>query len=171
MNARQVSSHGSFGDGEAELLKLAVDPGGSPIEVHCRHAPDESPNLLVGPRPAASRPGTPTPVKTKAGTVPADDGVGFHDDEDLAPAEPQDPKCRPEESIPRVQCWPRPFAFEDRDLLAEGEDLKGRVPSTAEEDTDHGREREDEFGHEITLVTCRNVVSAPPTAREPKSLV
>jgi hypothetical protein len=49
------------------------------------------------------------------------------------------------------------WRFENRDLLPQGEDLKGRVTSTAEEDTDHGKEGEDEFGHEITLVTCRNM--------------
>ena len=63
---------------------------------------------------------------------------------------------RPEESVQRVQYWPRPFAFEHSDLLSEGEDFEGRIGSTAEEDTDHGEDGEDELRHELTLVTWRN---------------
>ena len=140
--------------------QFAVDPGGSPDGILCRHASDESANLLAGPRPTAPRPGTPAPVETKTGAVPADDGLGFHDDEDLAPAAPATPECRPEESVQGVHRWPRPFAFEDSDLLSQGKELEGRVASTTEEDADGGEKSENEFGHEITLVTCCNEV--PP---------
>jgi hypothetical protein len=47
---------------------------------------------------------------------------------------------RPEESVQRVQYWPRPFAFEHGDLLSEGEDFEGGIASTAEEDSDGGNE-------------------------------
>ena len=63
---------------------------------------------------------------------------------------------RPEGSIQGVPRWPRPFAFEDGDLLPEGEDFEGSIASTAEEDADG----EDEFEHELTVVTWRNVASA-----------
>jgi hypothetical protein len=52
---------------------------------------------------------------------------------------------------------PGTFAFEHRDLLSEREDFKSRVGPTAEEDADHGEGGEDEFQHELTLVTQRNV--------------
>ena len=46
------------------------------------------------------------------------------------------------------------------DLLPEGEDLNCSVMPTAEEDADSGQESEDEFKHEHTVVTRRNVVLA-----------
>ena len=138
-NVAQAAGHGSFGDDEAELLQFAVDPGGSPIEVLCRHAPDERAHLLAGARPTAPRPGPPAPVETEAGAVPADDGLGFHDDQDLAPPAPATSKSRPEETVEGVHDGPWPFAFEDSDLLAEREDLKGHIASTAEKAADDGQ--------------------------------
>jgi hypothetical protein len=49
--------------------------------------------------------------------------------------------------------------LEHGDLLSEGEDFEGRVASTAEEDMDHGEDGEDEYRHELTLVTWRDVAS------------
>jgi hypothetical protein len=34
-------------------------------------------------------------------------------------------ECGPEESVPGVQFWPRPFPFQHGELLAEGEDFEG----------------------------------------------
>ena len=50
----------------------------------------------------------------------------------------------------------RPSPLEKGDLLSEGEDFEGGIASTAEEDTDHGEDGEDEVGQELTLVTWRN---------------
>ena len=56
-----------------------------------------------------------------------------------------------------MQTGLRPFAFEHGDLLSQDENFQGGIAATAEEDTDHGEDGEDEFGgHERTLVTCRN---------------
>ena len=97
--------------------------------------------ILIGDlRLAAPRPGSPTPVETETGAVPADDGLGLHDDEDVGPAGRKAAEGRPEESVQRVQYWPRPFAFEHGDLLSEGEDFEGGIASTAEEDSDGGNE-------------------------------
>jgi hypothetical protein len=85
--------------------------------------------------------------------MPADDSLGLHDDEDICPARPKAAKGRPEESVQGVQHWARPFTFEDRDLLAEGEDFEGRVTPTAKEDSDGGEDGEGEFRHELTVVT------------------
>ena len=49
-----------------------------------------------------------------------------------------------------------PARLEILDLLSQGENFQGGIAATAEEDTDHGEDGEDEFGHERTLVTCRN---------------
>ena len=49
--------------------------------------------------------------------MPADHGVGFHQDQDVRPAGPPLAKCRPEESVPGAQFWPRPFPFQHGELL------------------------------------------------------
>src|SRR5215813_15455094 len=66
--------------------------------------------------------------------------------------------------------WPRPFAFEHSNLLPEGEDFQSRVASAAEEDADHSEDGEDEFCHEITLVTWRNGVPSSQPEESRKSL-
>jgi hypothetical protein len=71
----------------------------------------------------------------------------------------------PEESIDRVQGWPRPFPFEDGDLLPESENFKGGVASTAEEHADGSEETEYAFQHELTVVTWRNVASIDNPAK------
>ena len=123
-------------DNEAELLKLAVDLGGSPIRILLRQSLDQSANLVGDLRSAAAWPGSPAPIETEAGAVPADHGVGLHDDQDVGPAGPTMAKSRPEESVQGVQFWPRPFPFEHGDLLSEGENFEGGIASTAEEDSD-----------------------------------
>ena len=66
--------------------------------------------------------------------MPADDGLGFHDDQDVGPASPEAAKGGPEESVQPVQYWSRPFAFEHGDLLSEGEDFESGIAPTAKED-------------------------------------
>jgi hypothetical protein len=80
--------------------------------------------------------------------VPADHGVGIHQDQDVRPAGSTLAECRPEESVPGVQFWPRPLPFQHGELLAEGEDFEGGIASTAKEDSDGDKEREDDCEHE-----------------------
>ena len=75
--------------------------------------------------------------------MPADHGCGFHEDQDVRPAGPTLTECRPEESVQGVQFWPWPFPFEHGDLLSEGEDFEGGIGSTAKEDSDGDKEREE----------------------------
>jgi hypothetical protein len=66
--------------------------------------------------------------------MPADDGLWFHDEEDVGPVGPDAAQGRPEESVQAAQGWPRSSAFQYRDLLSKGKDFEGSVASTAEED-------------------------------------
>jgi hypothetical protein len=107
---------------------------------------------LVGDSwPAAARPGSPTPVEAESSTVPAGHGVGHDDDENVLPARPVAAEGGPEQPVHRVQYWSRSLAFENSDLLSEGQDFKSSVASTLKEDAEYCKHREDELGHEITL--------------------
>ena len=156
LNPPQIPGYGPFRDDQAGLLNFSVYLGGSPTRVLCRQPPGQRPDLFGDLRPTAARPETPAPVQPKTRGMPADDGLGLHDDQDAGPTGPEAAEGGPEEPVPRVQDWPRPFAFEHRDLLSEGEDFEGRIGSTAEEDTDHGEDGDDELGYELTLATWRN---------------
>ena len=70
--------------------------------------------------------------------MPADDGLGLDDDQDVGPPGPKAVEGCPEEPAEGVQFGLRSLPFEHGDLLPEGEDFEGRVAATAEEDTDHG---------------------------------
>src|SRR6202161_4615274 len=131
----------SLRDDETELLKLAVTPRSSPILVLLRQSSDQNANLLGDLRSSAEWPGSPAPIETEAGAVPADHGFGFHQDQDIRPAGPTLAECRPEQSVPAVQFWSRPFPFQHGDLLSEGEDFEGSIASTAKEDSDRHKER------------------------------
>jgi hypothetical protein len=97
--------------------------------------------------------------------MPADHGLGLHDDEDVGPPGPHTAQGRPEQPVKGVQLWARPFAFEHGGLLSEGEDLNCSVMPTAEKDSERTEERKGEFNHEHMVVACRNVASADQSLR------
>src|SRR5215469_5596000 len=49
----------------------------------------------------------------------------------------------PKESVQPVQGWTRPFAFEHRDLLSEGQDFESCITPTAKENPERRKECED----------------------------
>jgi hypothetical protein len=153
----KIPGDGSFRNNETELLEFSVDLGGTPIRVLSCHAQDEISDFLCDLRPATWHPGSPAPVPTKTGAVPADNGGGPHDDEGVCPPRPEAPEGRPEETVQGLQCWPRSLAFEHRDLLSQGEYLQSDFAATSKEDANGGQYRENEFKHQTTLVTSRNV--------------
>jgi len=122
-----------------------------------RQAPDQYTNLFANLRSAAARPRAPPPVEPETSAVPADDGRGFDDDEDVSPARPTVAQGSPKESVQPVQDWTRPFAFEHRDLLSEGQDFESSITPTAKENSERRKECEGSVEHELTFLTWRNV--------------
>jgi hypothetical protein len=95
----------------------------------------------------------------------ADHSVGFHENQDFAPAGPTLAESRPEESVHGVQCWTQPFPFQHGDLLSEGEDFESGIATAAKEDAYGDKEREDDFEHDLTLLARRNVASRGRTEK------
>src|SRR5580658_9775226 len=150
-HAPQISRHTPLRDDQAELLKFPVDLRGSPTLVLLRQSSDQNANLLGDLRSSAAWPGSPAPIETEAGAVPADHGVGLHQDQDVRPAGPTLAERRPEQSVPGVQFWSRPFPFQYGELLSEGEDFEGRIASTAKENSNRHKERKDDLEHESSF--------------------
>jgi hypothetical protein len=56
--------------------------------------------------------------------MPAHDGLGLDEDQDVTPAGPDAAQDGPEEPVETVYGRPWSFPLQDRDLLPEGEDLE-----------------------------------------------
>ena len=108
-------------------------------------------NLFDDLRSAAAWPGSPTPIETEAGEVPADHRVRFDDHQDIRPPGPTTAECYPEQPVQGVQLWASPFPLQHGDLLSEGEDFKSGIASTTEEDSDGDDQGGYDFGHEHTF--------------------
>jgi hypothetical protein len=130
-NSPKAPGHGSFGDDEAELLQFTVDFWSYPVRILFCQMPDQTADFIGDLGPTAARAGPPAPVQPKAGAMPADDGLWFHDDEYVGLAAPHAAQGRPEDPVNRVQRRPRSLALEHCDLLSQGEYLQGgvRVPA------------------------------------------
>jgi hypothetical protein len=76
----------------------------------------------------------------ETGAVPADDGLGLHDDEDVGPAGPKAAQKGPEQPVGCTQIGAGTFPFEHGDLLSESEDFEGGIAAGAKE---HASCRED----------------------------
>jgi hypothetical protein len=74
-----------------------MNPKGSPT-VFGSHATDQLADLEACGRPPRS-PRLPSPVRAEAFPVPANDSLGFDDDESVCPARPDMAKENPEEPV------------------------------------------------------------------------
>jgi hypothetical protein len=82
--------------------------------------------------------------------MPADDGFWFDDQQDVGRAGPDAAKRGPKQSIARIQGWPRSLALQYGDLLAKSQDLKRNIIPAAKENSERGKESEDELEHGVT---------------------
>src|ERR1700682_952765 len=94
--AAQIAGDACFGEGAGELTEFPVDPGRAPVRILRCQATDQGPRLLADPRPASALSGSPAPVEAKAGSVPPDHGLRFHDEQHVRPSGPPMPEGGPE---------------------------------------------------------------------------
>src|SRR5262249_19065771 len=78
-----VLGHRRLGDLKAELKQFAVDARRAPQRILDTHSPDQCAQVRVNLRPPAKRARLPTPVATKAGTMPTHQHLGTDDRDDL----------------------------------------------------------------------------------------
>src|ERR1035441_1735397 len=103
------------------------------------HAEDQRADSCSISRSAATPSEPPTPVEAEAGAMPADDGLGFHDEENLRPAAPDAAQCGPKQQVKGVHLWARPFPLEDGDLLPRSEDRQCEIATATEANSDARR--------------------------------
>ena len=88
--ANHILGDGGLGNGDAQLCQLAMHAGSSPERVGPAHVPYQltyfgSDAWSSWPTPSA----LPSPISSEPTTVPADDRLRFHDDEDALPVSPR----------------------------------------------------------------------------------
>ena len=91
----------------------------APSGVLGHHSEDQVSDLFGNSLPSqhATRSRNCAPVQSESSSVPADNGIGAHDDEGLLPTRPEFSRENPEELVKRSNAWPRILAFEHRQLL------------------------------------------------------
>jgi hypothetical protein len=134
-----------------------MDFGRAPVRIFIGQAPDQNANLSGDLRAASAGTGAPTPVEAESGAMPTDDGFGLDDDEGFGPTGPTATEGIPEDPIQPLQFGPWMVAFEHRELLPQGQDLKGGITPTSNEHAERGKAGEDRFDeHEPILLTRCN---------------
>ena len=139
--ARQVFRHGRLGNVEAELQRLPMEPWSAPQRVLAGHPSDEVsdfPRNRRSARLSSSR--FPGPEKLEALSVPADDGLGFHDHKGLAPAGPHAGQRHPKQAVGHAEGGPGRFPLHDSQLLAQSKVLQMQRHAAEESLTDHGKD-------------------------------
>ena len=144
----EITRNASFGDLKTELQHFAMDLRRSPTGILVCQAADQITKLARDFRSA--NPGTrcPSPVQSETGAVPANHGIGLHDQEHAFPARPEAPECDPEQPIETIQGRPWPFSFEDCELLSQSDHLQRGVGPRAKEDSDSAQESNNQIEHE-----------------------
>ena len=94
-------------------------------------------------QPAAGSP----PEDPEPGSLPTNDGLGLEDHQSRFPTGPASPQQDPDKSIRRTKLGFVGLAFEDRDLVAEGQDLQGEFVLRAEPGKRIAPERRDHREH------------------------
>ena len=77
-------------------------------------------------------PGLPSPEDPEPGPLPTDDSLGLEDHQSTFPMGAESLQQDPDQSIPKVELGLVGLAFEDRDLVPEGQDLQGEFMFRAE---------------------------------------
>jgi hypothetical protein len=110
-----------------------MDPGGAPERVGARHLLDQDPQLQAYRRASwPSIPRLPGPPGPKALAMPADDGRGLYQEQNVAPARPAVGKLNPEGSLEPSELRPLRAVMQESELLPKGEVLEHQIPAPSQ---------------------------------------
>src|SRR5450432_4527893 len=146
-----VFRDGARRDLVAELGQLGGDDLLTPGRVLAPHPPDEFAEICINGRTARWTAGAPAPDETPGGTVPADDGLGFHEQHDVHEAVEAPGQGTDEPTIESAQARAFDLASNDDELLAKDQVFGDQGCSGRDEgqddvepeakEGDHGRAR------------------------------
>ena len=95
-----------------------------------------------GPTPSA----LPSPISSEPTTVPADDRLRFHDDEDALPVSPDSAQQHPKHAVDIREPWPFHGTAEDGELLPKSDILESQLATSLEGRDESGNQRRNHAG-------------------------
>ena len=95
-----------------------------------------------GPTPSA----LPSPISSEPTTVPADDRLRFHDDEDALPVSPDSAQQHPKHAVDIREPWPFHGTAEDGELLPKSDILESQLATSLEGGDESGNQRRNHAG-------------------------
>jgi hypothetical protein len=120
---RAVLRDGARGDLVAELGQFGGDELLTPGRVLAPHPPDELAEVCINGGTAGWTMGAPAPEQAPGGTMPADDGLGFHDEDGVHEAVEAAGQRTDEPAIESAQARAFDLAADDDELLAKDQVL------------------------------------------------
>jgi hypothetical protein len=137
-----------------EHKQFAVDTRRSPRRIFRDHSENQIANFLgdelSARHKAQSRNGS--RIHREAGSVPADDRLGAHEDEGLLPSGPDSSCENPEEPVKEPDVWSRMAPFEDRELLPQHEIFE-QQPRAILENSKNTTEKKTERAEHASVLT------------------
>ena len=145
--ANPILGDGGLGNGDAQLRQLAMHAGSSPERVGPAHVPYQltyfgSDAWSSGPTPSA----LPSPISSEPTTVPADDRLRFHDDEDALPVSPDSAQQHPKLAVDIREPLPFHRTAEDDELLAKSDILESQLATSLEGRDESANKRRNHAG-------------------------
>ena len=158
--ANHILGDGGLGNGDAQLCQLAMHAGSSPERVGPAHVPNQltyfgSDAWSSGPTPSA----LPRPISSEPTTVPADDRLRFHDDEDALPVSPDSAQQHPKHAVDIREPWPFHGTAEDGELLPKSDILESQLATSLEGGDESGNQRR----NQAKILAREQVTRRPPT--------
>ena len=136
-----------LGNGDAQLRQLAMHAGSSPERVGPAYVPYqltyfESDAWSSRPTPSA----LPSPISSEPGTVPANDRLRFHDDEDTLPVSPDSVQQHPKLAVDIREPWPFHRTVEDGEPLPKSDILESQLATSLEGRDESANKRQNHAG-------------------------
>jgi hypothetical protein len=125
---RHVARHCGFSDLEAEHKQLTVNARRSPSRVLAGDSTDECPDLRIDGSTTASVSALPGPVELEALAMPADHGLGLHDEQGVLPVGPQTAERDPECAVRFRKLGVLGLASQNGELLSQRKVFESKLP-------------------------------------------
>jgi hypothetical protein len=146
-SGRAILRDGARGDLVAKLGQFGGYDPLTPGRVLAPHPPDEFAEVCIDGRTARRTAGAPAPAQAPGGTVPADDGLGFHEEHGVQEAVEAAGQRTDDPAIESVQARAFDLAADDDELLAKDQILGDQGCPGCDEGQDEVEQKAKEADH------------------------
>ena len=137
-----------------------MDARGSPGRILARQGTNGSPHIVSDHRPATALTArSKAPVHTETFPMPANHGGRLHNKKGLRPMRPRSTQQHPEQSIGMAQVSSLGPAFQNAQLLPQGDYLKSQIMSRPNKAAQPGERALDQTKHTSVLIASRECVA------------